>query len=91
MKVKAGSDWKVCLRESLDSLNVLQSHADTLRANTSRYIRPILLVQVERTGKDQREKNVIHSESVRESPSWTRHGFGGNCGQDLRDQRAEQS
>ena len=52
---------------SLDQLNVLQSHSDTLRANTSRYIRPILLVQVERTGKDvQREKNVIHSESVRE-------------------------
>jgi len=67
VKVKAGSDWKVCLRESLDQLNVLQSHADKLRANTARYIRPILLVQVERTGKDQREKNVIHSESVRES------------------------
>jgi len=59
VKVKAGSDWKVCLRESLDHLGTLQSHADKLRANTSRYIRPILLVQVERTGKDQREKNTI--------------------------------
>lgn len=66
VKVKAGSDWKVCLRESLDHLNVLQSRADTLRANTSRYIRPILLVQVERTGKDQREKNSIHAEDVRD-------------------------
>jgi type III restriction enzyme len=66
VKVKAGSDWKACLRESLDQLNVLQSHADELRANTSRYTRPILLVQVERTGKDQREKNTIHSEDVRE-------------------------
>jgi len=66
VKVKAGDDWKDCLRESLDNLNVLQSHADNLRANTSRYIRPILLVQVERTGKDQREKNAIHSEDVRE-------------------------
>jgi len=66
VKVKAGSDWKVCLRESLDHLGVLQSHADELRANTSRYIRPILLVQVERTGKDQREKSTIHSEDVRE-------------------------
>ena len=66
VKVKAGDDWKVCLSESLEHLNVLQSHADKLRANTSRYIRPILLVQVERTGRDQREKNVIHSEDVRE-------------------------
>jgi len=66
VKVKAGSDWKDCLRESLEHLNVLQSHADKLRANTSRYIRPILLVQVERTGKDQREKTTIHSEAVRE-------------------------
>jgi len=64
--VKAGSDWKVCLRESLDQLKVLQTHADVLRSNTLRYIRPILLVQVERTGKDQREKNAIHSEDVRE-------------------------
>jgi type III restriction enzyme len=66
VKVKAGPDWKDCLRESLEHLSLLQSHADKLRANTSRYIRPILLVQVERTGKDQREKTTIHSEAVRE-------------------------
>lgn len=66
VKVKAGSDWKDCLRESYEHLNMLQSHADTLRANTPRYIRPILLVQVERVGKDQREKNLIHAEDARE-------------------------
>ena len=66
VKVKAGSDWKVCLRESLEHLNLLQTRAEKLRANTLRYIRPILLVQVERTGKDQREKSTIHSEDVRE-------------------------
>ena len=54
------------MRESLEHLNLLQAHAETLRENESRYIRPILLVQVERTGKDQREKNAIHSEDVRE-------------------------
>ncbi|HET9364480.1 MAG TPA: DEAD/DEAH box helicase family protein [Candidatus Angelobacter sp.] len=64
--VKAGDDWKLCLRESLDHLNKLQKRADKLLANTSQYIRPILLVQVERTGKDQREKNVIHSEDARQ-------------------------
>ncbi len=66
VKVKAGDDWKDCLRESLEQLNVLQTHSDKLRANTARYVRPILLVQAERTGKDQREKNAIHSEDVRE-------------------------
>ncbi|MGA7218840.1 MAG: DEAD/DEAH box helicase family protein [Candidatus Sulfotelmatobacter sp.] len=69
VKVKAGSDWKDCLRESHEHLNILQSHADTLRANTSRYVRPILLVQVERTGKEQREKagkELIHAEDARE-------------------------
>jgi type III restriction enzyme len=66
VEVKAGDDWKLCLRASLDHLNKLQKHAEKLLANTSQYIRPILLVQVERTGKDQREKNVIHSEDVRQ-------------------------
>jgi type III restriction enzyme len=66
VKVKAGDDWKLCLRESLDHLKVLQKHADKLAANTAQYIRPILLVQVERTGKDQREKNVIHAEDARQ-------------------------
>jgi type III restriction enzyme len=66
VKVKAGPDWRDCLRESLEHLNSLQSLAEKLRSNTSRYIRPILLVQVERTGKDQREKHTIHSEDARE-------------------------
>jgi type III restriction enzyme len=66
VKIRASNDWKVCLRESLEHLNLLQFRADKLRANTSRYIRPILLVQVERTGKDQRESGSIHSEDVRE-------------------------
>jgi type III restriction enzyme len=64
--VKAGEDWKLCLRESVDQLKLLQKHALEIQANTLQYIRPILLVQVQRTGKEQREKNVIHSEDVRE-------------------------
>jgi type III restriction enzyme len=66
VKVKAGDDWRDCLSESLEHLKVLQAHADKLRANTARYIRPILLVQVERTGKDQRESQYVHSEAVRD-------------------------
>jgi type III restriction enzyme len=66
VKVKAGDDWKNCLRESFDKLNVLQAQADKLRANSARYIRPILLVQVERTGKEQRDGKMIHAEDARE-------------------------
>lgn len=66
LKVKAGDDWRDCLRESLEHLNKLQAEADKLLGNTATYIRPILLVQVERTGKDQRETGFIHSEDAKE-------------------------
>lgn len=66
LKVKAGDDWRDCLRESLEHLDKLQSDADKLLSNTATYIRPILLVQVERTGKDQREAGFIHSEDAKE-------------------------
>ncbi|CAD7855632.1 MAG: hypothetical protein [Olavius algarvensis Gamma 1 endosymbiont] len=44
----------------------MQAEADTLQAKTPRYIRPICLVQVERTGNDQREVGFIHAEDARE-------------------------
>jgi type III restriction enzyme len=66
VKVKSGDDWRDALRESLDLLNRLQGDADRLSSETARYIRPILLVQVERTGKEQRESGFIHAEDARE-------------------------
>ncbi len=66
VKVKAGDDWHDCLREGIERLNSLQTAADKLRANTNRYIRPIMVVQVERTGRDQREAGFIHSEDAKE-------------------------
>lgn len=63
---KAGDDWRDCLREALDQLNRLQDEADALRVSTGRYIRPILLVQVERTGKEERGGGLIHAEDARE-------------------------
>jgi type III restriction enzyme len=66
VKVKAGDDWKNCLRESLDELNILQTTAERLRADTSRYIRPILVVQVERTGKEQRDGRMIHADDAKD-------------------------
>jgi type III restriction enzyme len=66
LKVKAGDDWRNCLRESFEKLNSLQATADRLRADTSRYIRPILLVQVERTGKEQRDGKMIHADDAKD-------------------------
>jgi type III restriction enzyme len=64
--VRGGDDWRDCLRESYEHLNRLQTAADRLGAETSRYLRPICLVQVERTGKDQREAGLIHADDARD-------------------------
>jgi type III restriction enzyme len=59
------SDWQSCLAASVDRLNGLAQEAAALQAETNRTIRPILLVQVERTGKDQRESGFIHAEDAK--------------------------
>ncbi|MDD5631593.1 MAG: DEAD/DEAH box helicase family protein [Methylococcales bacterium] len=64
--VRGGDDWRVCLRESVEQLNGLQQQAERLRADSARYIRPICLVQVERTGKDQRDGQRVHAEDARD-------------------------
>jgi type III restriction enzyme len=63
---KQGNDWKATLNAALDKLRSLDSTAKSFRAETGRYIRPIMLVQVERTGADQRESNHIHAEDVKD-------------------------
>lgn len=64
--VRGDDDWRDCLRASFEHLNGLQAEADTLHAESARYIRPICLVQVERTGREQREAGFIHAEDARE-------------------------
>ncbi|MFN8720377.1 MAG: DEAD/DEAH box helicase [Rhodospirillales bacterium] len=63
---RQGNDWKATLNAALDKLDVLDADARSLRAETDRYIRPIMLVQVERTGADQRESGHIHAEDVKD-------------------------
>lgn len=63
---RQGTDWKATLTTALDKLNALDAAAKAYRGETGRYIRPIMLVQVERTGKDQRDNAFIHSEDVKE-------------------------
>ena len=63
---RQGTDWKATLNAALEKLRSLDEAAGALRANTNRYIRPIMLVQVERTGADQREGGHIHAEDVKD-------------------------
>src|SRR6516165_12294645 len=66
-------DWKDALTQARDKRQELARTAErhARQAGPERYIRPIVLVQVERTGKEQRGvkidgRLVIHSEDVRE-------------------------
>lgn len=63
---RQGNDWKATLNAALAKLNALDAEARKLRADTGRYIRPIMLIQVERTGADQRESGHIHAEDVKD-------------------------
>ncbi len=63
--MRGWSDWQSCLASSLERLDGLQSEAGALLSETNRYIRPILLVQVERTGKDMRDAGFIHAEDAK--------------------------
>ena len=60
------SDWKHTLAETQRKLQELETEARKLQTRENRYIRPIALVRVQRTGREQRSGRTIHSEDVRE-------------------------
>ena len=66
LETRQGNDWKATLNTALGRLNALQKDADQFLADSNRYIRPIMLIQVERTGQDQRGGAYIHSEDVKD-------------------------
>ncbi|TPE52579.1 DEAD/DEAH box helicase [Amaricoccus solimangrovi] len=65
---RQGVDWRATLTAALRRLNALQAEATAYGADKGElgYIRPIMLVQVERTGKEQRDGAHIHAEDVKE-------------------------
>jgi type III restriction enzyme len=63
---KASPDWKDTLLDSHKKLEELKAKARDYEAQTGNHIRPICLIQVERTGAAQRGQGKIHSEDVRE-------------------------
>ena len=58
--------WKNCLTEARETREHLAKLAEKHYRASRKLIRPIVLVQVERTGKDQRGRNFVHSEDVKE-------------------------
>lgn len=63
---REGSDWRQTLAVALNRIKALSHAARQLQADTGRYIRPILLLQVERTGSDQRDGVHIHALDAKE-------------------------
>jgi len=63
---KASTNWRDAMRAAMERRDGLEEKAHDYEANTNVHIRPICLVQVERTGREQRDGKLIHAEDVRE-------------------------
>ena len=56
------AEWGATLGQAVEELERLDAEARNLEQSTGRYIRPIAVVRVERTGNDQRDSEHIHAE-----------------------------
>ncbi len=63
---RANASWKETLLASIEHRSRLEEEARLHEAETGVYIRPICLIQVERTGRDQRRPGVVHADDVRD-------------------------
>ncbi len=60
------ANWKDTLLAAIEHRQRLEDEARRYEATSGEYIRPICLIQVERTGRDQRRAGLVHAEDVRE-------------------------
>lgn len=58
--------WKHTLTLAHSKQQELEQAALAFQNESGRYIRPIILVRVERTGKEQRDAGLVHAEDARE-------------------------
>ena len=58
--------WQEVLDAGISKLEELGAAAQQQRKTTGQYIRPICVVQVQATGKDQQKPGVIHAEDARQ-------------------------
>ena len=63
---RSSASWKDTLLAAVEHRAKLEEHARRHAAATGMHIRPICLIQVERTGRDQRQPGVVHAEDARE-------------------------
>lgn len=59
-------NWQEMIKDIKKKRESLEKESIKLNSNKGTYIRPIALIQVERTGKEQRGKDFVHSEDVRD-------------------------
>ena len=64
---RSSTNWKDTLADSVAWRDALEEEAVAYESRTGVYIRPICLIQVERTGQDQVEAGYIHAEHVKEA------------------------
>ena len=60
------TDWHYTLAQAHDELERLQTESESLQMSGRQYIRPIAVVRVERTGREQRDGERVHAEDARE-------------------------
>ena len=63
---KASGDWRDTLLASVEHRDRLEIEARRHEAESGTYIRPICVIQVERTGRQQRKPGYVHTDDVRE-------------------------
>lgn len=62
----ANADWRHALADACAQLDRLKAEAIACQHSEGRYIRPMMLLRADRTGKEQRDGLHIHAEDVRE-------------------------
>ncbi len=62
----ANVHWHSTMDRAHSKLGELDNDAVSLNHNEGRYVRPIAVVRVQHTGADQRFRNTIHAEDVRD-------------------------
>ena len=60
------AEWQYTLAQAHGEIERLDTEAQSLQMSEGRYIRPIAVVRVERTGKDQRDGERVHAYDVRD-------------------------
>lgn len=62
----SNSDWKYTLAQTKATRDELEEAAKQFDSTDNRYIRPIAVIRVDRTGKKQRDGIRVHAEDVRD-------------------------